>query len=227
MKKYFRAKSKSAAASTRGKFAEALSTSAALGLALGLAASAVAASGRISISSFRTSESSAAAGAATTATQRKSGGHPQSSQSPSSDSGATQKGANVIQAKGTFDVKVDPQGEADKAEGSTLARMSLDKKYHGDLEAGAKGTMLTAGTDVKGSAGYVAIERVTGTLNGKTGSFVLQHNATLSRGTPMQSIIVVPDSGTGQLAGIAGKLTVIIADGKHSYEFDYTLPAAQ
>ncbi len=227
MKKYFRAKSKSAAASTRGKFAEALSTAAALGLALGLAASAVAASGGISISSFRTSESSAAAGAATTAAQRKSGGHPQSSQSPSSDSGATQKGANVIQAKGTFDVKVDPQGEADKAEGSTLARMSLDKKYHGDLEAGAKGTMLTAGTDVKGSAGYVAIERVTGTLNGKTGSFVLQHNATLSRGTPMQNIIVVPDSGTGQLAGITGKLTVIIADGKHSYEFDYTLPAAQ
>ena len=226
MKKYFRAKSKSAATSTRGKFAEALSTAAALGLALGLAASAVAASGGISISSFRTSESSAAAAAATAA-QRKSGGHPQSSQSPSSDSGATQKGANVIQAKGTFDVKVDPQGEADKAEGSTLARMSLDKKYHGDLEAGAKGTMLTAGTDVKGSAGYVAIERVTGTLNGKTGSFVLQHNATLSRGTPMQSIIVVPDSGTGQLAGIAGKLTVIIADGKHSYEFDYTLPAAQ
>jgi uncharacterized protein DUF3224 len=227
MKKYFRAKSKSAAASTRGKFAEALSTAAALGLALGLAASAVAASGGISISSFRTSKSSAAAAAASTATQRKSGGHPQSSQSPSSDSGATQKGATVIQAKGTFDVKVDPQGEADKAEGSTLARMSLDKKYHGDLEAGAKGTMLTAGTDVKGSAGYVAIERVTGTLNGKTGSFVLQHNATLSRGTPMQSIIVVPDSGTGQLAGIAGKLTVIIADGKHSYEFDYTLPAAQ
>jgi len=227
MKKYFRAKSKSAAASTRGKFAEALSTAAALGLALGLAASAVAASGGISLSSFRTSESSAAAGAATTAAQRKSGGHPQSSQSPSSDSGTTQKGVNVTQAKGTFEVKVEPQGEADKAEGSTLARMSLDKKYHGDLEAGAKGTMLTAGTDVKGSAGYVAIERVTGTLNGKTGSFVLQHNATLSRGTPMQSIIVVPDSGTGQLAGIAGKLTVIIADGKHSYEFDYTLPAAQ
>jgi hypothetical protein len=227
MKKYFLAKSKSAPASTRGKFAEALSTSAALGLALGLAASAVAASGGISISRFRTSESSAAAGTTTTATQRKSGGHPQSSQSPSSDSGATQKGANVIQAKGTFDVKVDPQGEADKAEGSTLARMSLDKKYHGDLEASAKGTMLTAGTDVKGSAGYVAIERVTGTLNGKTGSFVLQHNATLSRGTPMQNIIVVPDSGTGQLAGITGKLTIIIADGKHSYEFDYTLPAAQ
>jgi hypothetical protein len=224
MKKYFRAKSPFAAIPSRKKFAAALSTSAALALALCIAASALHATG-ISISGFRTTESSTIATAA--AAQRKSGGHPQSSQSPSSDSGATQKGATVIQAKGTFDVKVDPQGEADKAEGSTLARMSLDKKYHGDLEAGAKGTMLTAGTDVKGSAGYVAIERVTGTLNGKTGSFVLQHNATLSRGTPMQNIIVVPDSGTGQLAGITGKLTVIIADGKHSYEFDYTLPAAQ
>jgi hypothetical protein len=95
------------------------------------------------------------------------------------------------------------------------------------LEATAKGTMLTAGTDVKGSAGYVAIERVTGTLKGRSGSFVLQHSGTLTRGEPQQSITVVPDSGTGQLVGIAGKLTVIIAAGKHSYEFDYTLPAAQ
>ena len=87
--------------------------------------------------------------------------------------------------------------------------------------------MLTAGTDVKGSAGYVAIERVTGTLKGRSGSFVLQHSGTLTRGEPQQSITVVPDSGTGQLVGIAGKLTVIIAAGKHSYEFDYTLPAAQ
>jgi len=223
MKKHLRAKSKSLSAtpSARTKLAAAVCTSAVLGLALCVAASGLRASG-ISISSFRASESSTAAAAAA---QRKSGGHPQSSQSP--DSGTTQKGANVTQAKGTFDVKIDPQGEADKAEGSTLARMSLDKKYHGDLEATAKGTMLTAGTDVKGSAGYVAIERVTGTLNGKTGSFVLQHNATLARGTPMLNIIVVPDSGTGQLAGISGKFTVIIADGKHSYEFDYTLPAAQ
>jgi hypothetical protein len=203
MKQYFRAKLKSnskshsAAASFRTRLAAAVGLSVILGLAI------------------------------TADAQRKSGGHPQSSQSPSSDSGTTQKGANVIQAKGTFEVKLDPQGEADKAEGSTLARMSLDKKYHGDLEATAKGTMLTAGTDVKGSAGYVAIERVTGTLNGKTGSFVLQHNATLSRGTPMQNIVVVPDSGTGQLAGISGTLTVIIADGKHSYEFDYTLPVTQ
>jgi hypothetical protein len=223
MKKYFRANTSHAAVSGRTKLATVLSTSAALGLALCIAASALHATG-ISISGFRISESSSAAAAAT---QRKSGGHPQSSQSPSSDSGTTQKGANVTQAKGTFEVKVEPQGEADKAEGSTLGRMSLDKKFHGDLEATSKGTMLTAGTDVKGSAGYVAIERVTGTLNGKTGSFVLQHNATLSRGTPLQNIIVVPDSGTGQLAGISGRFLVIIADGKHSYEFDYTLPAAQ
>lgn len=130
-------------------------------------------------------------------------------------------------AAGAFDVKVDAQGEADKAEGSTLARYSLDKQYHGDLEATSKGTMLTAGTDVKGSAGYVAIERVTGTLKGRSGSFVLQHSGTLTRGEPQQSIIVVPDSGTGQLVGITGKLTVIIAAGKHSYEFEYSLPAGQ
>lgn len=165
------------------------------------------------------------AGSANTA-QRKSGGHSQPQQAPqSADPNSTQKGANVIQAKGTFEVKLDPQGDADKAEGSTLARMSIDKKFHGDLEATAKGTMLTAGTDVKGSAGYVAVERVTGTLNGRSGSFVLQHSGTLTRGAAVQNISVVPDSGTGQLTGITGKFTVIITEGKHSYEFDYTLPA--
>ncbi|MGB8543604.1 MAG: DUF3224 domain-containing protein [Candidatus Acidiferrales bacterium] len=135
------------------------------------------------------------------------------------------QGAIVTEhASGTFDVKLAPSGEADKAEGSTLGTYSLEKQYHGDLEASAKGTMLTAGTDVKGSAGYVAIERVTGTLKGHKGSFVLQHNGTLTRGTPQQNIIVVPDSGTGELAGLTGKLTVIIEEGKHSYEFDYSLP---
>jgi hypothetical protein len=138
---------------------------------------------------------------------------------------AAQNGAPVTKhATGPFDVKLAPQGEDDKAEGSTLARYSLDKQYHGDLDATAKGTMLTAGTDVKGSAGYVAIERVTGKLSGLTGSFVLQHSGTLTRGAPVQSITVVPDSGTGQLAGLTGKLTVIIEAGKHSYSFDYTLP---
>ena len=141
---------------------------------------------------------------------------------------AAQKEKTVAEnAAGAFDVKVEAQGEADKAEGSTLARYSLDKQYHGDLEGTAKGTMLTAGTDVKGSAGYVAIERVTGTLKGRSGSFVLQHSGTLTRGEPQQSITVVPDSGTGQLVGIAGKMTIIIAAGKHSYEFEYSLPAAQ
>jgi hypothetical protein len=104
--------------------------------------------------------------------------------------------------------------------------MSIDKQFHGDLEAVSKGQMLTAMTDVKGSAGYVAMERVTGTLHGRSGSFVLQHSSTLTRGAPQQSITVVPDSGTGQLVGLAGKMAINIVDGKHSYDFEYTLPAA-
>jgi uncharacterized protein DUF3224 len=138
------------------------------------------------------------------------------------------QGAIVTErASGTFDVKLAPIGEPDKADGLTLGRYTLDKQYHGDLEASAKGTMLTAGTEVKGSAGYVAIERVTGALKGHKGSFVLQHNGTLTRGTPQQNIVVVPDSGTGQLTGLTGKLTVIIESGSHSYEFDYSLPPSQ
>ena len=84
--------------------------------------------------------------------------------------------------------------------------------------------MLTAATSVKSSGAYVAIERVTGSLHGRTGSFVLQHVGTMTRGVPQLSISVVPDSGTGQLAGLTGKFLVIIADGKHSNEFDYSLP---
>jgi hypothetical protein len=106
--------------------------------------------------------------------------------------------------------------------------MSLDKQFHGDLEATSKGQMLTASTDVKGSAGYVAIERVTGTLHtpagARTGSFALQHTGMLTRGVPELSVTVVPDSGTGQLVGLAGKMTINIAEGKHSYDFEYTLP---
>ncbi len=85
--------------------------------------------------------------------------------------------------------------------------------------------MLTAGTEVKGSGAYVAIENVTGTLKGHTGSFVLQHSGTMTQGAPQLTITVVPDSGTGQLTGISGKMTITIApDGKHSYDFEYTLP---
>jgi len=129
-------------------------------------------------------------------------------------------------ATGPFDVKVTPQD--DKSGDAALGRMTLDKQYHGDLEATGKGQMLTAGTEVKGSGAYVAIERVTGTLKGHTGSFVLQHSGTMTQGVPQLTITLVPDSGTGQLAGIAGKMNIIIAaDGKHSYDFEYTLPAAQ
>jgi len=120
-------------------------------------------------------------------------------------------------------VKVAPIAE-DKADGSTLGRYSLDKQYHGDLEAMSKGEMLTAGSSVKGSAGYVAMERVSGTLNGRKGTFVLQHTGTMNRGTSSLTVSVVPDSGTDQLAGLTGTMTIIIADGKHSYEFEGTLP---
>jgi hypothetical protein len=127
-------------------------------------------------------------------------------------------------ATGDFAVKVLPDGPVDEAEGASLGRMTLDKQFTGDLAATSKGQMLTAMTDVKGSAGYVAIERVTGTLNGRSGSFVLQHNATMSAAGPMMNIIVVPDSGTGELTGITGHMKIIITDGKHSYDFSYSLP---
>lgn len=128
-------------------------------------------------------------------------------------------------AKGTFEVRVLPETE-DKYEGSTLGRYSLDKQYHGDLESTSKGEMLTAGTAVKGSAGYVAIERVSGTLKGRKGTFVLQHTGTTSHGAFQLSVSVVPDSGTDQLTGLTGTMNIIIADGKHSYDFEYAIPQA-
>jgi len=127
-------------------------------------------------------------------------------------------------ATGPFEVKLLPQEPEDKTDGSTLGRFSIDKEFHGDLEATSKGQMLSAGTDVKGSAGYVAIERVIGTLHGKRGTFVLQHNGVMTRGAPQLTIIVVPDSGTGELTGLSGAMQINIADGRHSYDFDYTLP---
>jgi hypothetical protein len=127
-------------------------------------------------------------------------------------------------ATGPFDVKLAPLDPANKTDDNALGRMSIDKQFHGDLEGTSKGEMLTAGTGVKGSAGYVAIERVSGTLQGRTGSFILQHNATMDRGAPHLNIIVVPDSGTGQLTGLTGAMNIIIADKKHSYDFTYSLP---
>lgn len=130
----------------------------------------------------------------------------------------------MTRASGTFEVKMTPQD--DKSEDANLGRMLLDKQFHGDLEATGKGQMLTAMTPVQGSAGYVAIEKVSGTLKGRTGTFVLQHTGVMTRGTPDLSITVVPDSGTGQLAGIAGRMDIKIEGGKHSYEFEYILAEA-
>jgi hypothetical protein len=127
-------------------------------------------------------------------------------------------------ATGTFDVKLTPQASEDKTDDATLGRMTIEKQIHGDLEAASKGQMLTAGTPAKGSAGYVAIERVSGTLHGRTGTFILQHSGTMTRGALQLGITVVPDSGTGQLTGLTGKMDIQITDGKHSYDFAYTLP---
>jgi hypothetical protein len=104
--------------------------------------------------------------------------------------------------------------------------MSIDKQFRGDLEGSSKGEMLSAGTGVKGSAGYVAIERVTGALQGRSGTFVLQHSGTMARGVPQLSITVVPDSGTDGLDGLAGRMTIEIVDGVHSYDFEYTIAGA-
>lgn len=124
------------------------------------------------------------------------------------------------QAKGTFDVKMVPQAD-DTAD---VGRMTLDKTFLGDLEASSIGQMIAVRTPTEGSAGYVAMERVTGTLGGKKGSFALQHFGTMNRGKQHLRIEIVPDSGTDGLAGISGTLDIIIEKGAHSYVLDYTLP---
>ena len=127
-------------------------------------------------------------------------------------------------AKGNFTVEMKPQGETIDVEGVKLGRLALDKRFEGDLAAIGKGEMLTALTPVKGSAGYVAIERVTGTLHGRSGSFVFQHAGSMNRGAQQLSITVVPDSGSGALIGLAGIFKLNVIDGQHSYAFEYSLP---
>jgi hypothetical protein len=129
-------------------------------------------------------------------------------------------------AKGSFEVKLTPQTPEEAVADPMLARLLIAKQFHGDLEAVSKGQMLSAGTAEKGSAGYVAIEKVSGTLDGKSGSFVLQHTGTMNRGEPELSVSVVPDSGTDELSGISGKMSIDISDGAHRYTFDYKLPRA-
>ncbi len=130
-------------------------------------------------------------------------------------------------AAGLFDVKIIPQPPEPAAAGETIARMLLDKHFRGALDATSKGQMLAMTTLVQGSAGYVAMELVVGTLDGRQGSFVLQHSGTMNRGAKQLTLTVVPDSGTGELAGLSGSMAIIIAEGKHNYRFEYILPKAK
>ena len=124
---------------------------------------------------------------------------------------------------GLFDVKLIPQA-ATESEESSIGRMLLDKQFHGDLDASSKGQMLAHMTSTQGSAGYVAMEKVTGTLQGCKGSFVLQHSGTMNRGNASLILNVVPDSGSDELEGLSGSMTITITDGQHYYGFEYELP---
>lgn len=132
----------------------------------------------------------------------------------------------TVTTTGTFDVNLVPLQLDQSSEGDLRGRMSINKTFHGDLEATSVGEMLTAMTSTKGSAAYAAIERVTGTLGSRRGSFALQHTGVMHRGTPNLRVTIVPDSGTEELTGIAGTLSITIADGKHSYDLAYMLPDA-
>jgi len=129
-----------------------------------------------------------------------------------------------MQATGTFDVKLVPQPATPGIEASGVGRQTINKQIHGDLEATTLGEMTAYMTQTQGSGAYVAMEKVTGTLHGKRGSFVLMHHATMTRGAPFLEVTVVPDSGTDELVGLSGHFVIHIdAQGKHSYTFDYTL----
>jgi len=129
-------------------------------------------------------------------------------------------------ATGTFEIKTTPKESEPGAGATPTGRMAIEKTFTGDLEGTSKVEMLTAVTPTKGSAGYVAIEQVTGTLKGRAGTFVLQHSGTAHQGAQQLTITVVPESGTGQLSGIEGKFNIRIEGGKHFYDFDYTLQTA-
>lgn len=131
----------------------------------------------------------------------------------------------TTRANGAFEVKLTPQAADDGTAPAGIGRMDIDKQFHGDLEATSRGVMLAARTGIPNSAGYVALERVSGTLGGRIGSFMLQHSGTMNRGAPQLVVTVIPDSGTEGLTGLTGAMMIIIAGGKHSYEFDYTLAA--
>jgi len=129
-------------------------------------------------------------------------------------------------ATGSFEVKMIPQPPYDTTDGISLGRVTINKRFQGDLDATSVVEMLGAMTSVKGSAGYVAIERIAGTLQGRSGSFVMQHSGTMTRGDAQLTVSVVPDTGTGELKGISGKMTIDITDGKHTFTLDYMLGGA-
>jgi hypothetical protein len=130
-------------------------------------------------------------------------------------------------AKGTFEVKLAPLGESNHQPGWAPSRMSLDKRFQGDLAATSQGEMMTVMSEVKGSGGYAAFERVQGTLGGRRGTFTLQHHGVMTQGVPGEWIVVVvPDSGTDGLKGLSGRMTIIITGKDHAYAFEYSLPEA-
>ncbi len=124
---------------------------------------------------------------------------------------------------GRFEVNLTPHPSTDQARGAFSQRMLIDKTFFGDLKGTSIGEMMATRTAVENSAGYVAIERITGSLLGKSGSFVLQHSSLMNRGEPIQSITVIPDSGTGQLEGLRGSMIIRIEEKQHFYDFDFEL----
>jgi Protein of unknown function (DUF3224) len=133
----------------------------------------------------------------------------------------------MLHAAGDFEVTVTPLAPDDSIQGTSIGRFALNKRFHGDLEAASKGVMIGAGNLAAGTAGYVAIEEVTGSLQGRRGSFALQHNSTMDGGRFDIGVKVVPGSGSGELEGIAGIMTILIADRGHGYAFDYDLPSKE
>ena len=135
----------------------------------------------------------------------------------------TRKETMTLSAHGEFEVKIVPQPQDDSGQNVKLGRLTLDKVFHGELDGTAKGQMLTGMTDTKGSAGYVAIEHVIGTLHGRAGAFTLQHSGTADRNVQNLVITVVPDSGTGKLTGLSGRMDIKVEGGKHFYDFHYSI----
>ena len=131
----------------------------------------------------------------------------------------------LTRVTGTFEARLAPPQGDQGPEVGAIGRMSIDKEFHGELEATSSGQLLAVTTEVEGSAGYVALERVAGILQGRRGSFALQHAGTMNRGAPTLIITVVPDSGTGELIGLAGVMSIDVVDGEHTYAFEYALPS--